>query len=241
MTPGTFLALTAGLFAFGALLMRFGQSRRNADRGRRRSDWIKYAVYVGVIGILLGALTFSAGCARVLVLGIAVGGAREIWANVRTSVVRRLLASVAFGVAAAVCLLRIVTPSGSTIVLLVATCDAFSQLWGRWLGRRPMAPRISPAKTLEGLVGGMLTTVAVAAIVGHLHGEGRVDRWMLLGAAVAAAATSGDLLFSWTKRHLGIKDFASTLPGHGGLLDRFDSLIVAAPAGVWLAGWLACR
>jgi phosphatidate cytidylyltransferase len=111
--------------------------------------------------------------------------------------------------------------------------DSFSQLWGRLLGKRPLCPRLSPGKTVEGLVGGGLTTVAVAAALGPLLLGHSPVPMAGLGALTAAGAVVGDLAFSWIKRRAGLKDFSSALPGHGGVLDRFDSLVVGAPVFFW--------
>jgi CDP-diglyceride synthetase len=240
MTPLTPLAAAGPLFGIGAVLMFLGERRHHADADRVRSDWIKYVVYVGVIGTILAALSFSRILAVILLLTIVGGGAREIHHNLAGSALRRGLWTIAFAAAVAASLSRLLSPCGPVIMLLVAACDAFSQLWGRLVGRHPLCPRISPAKTVEGLAGGVLSTVLVALWIGRAAPEA-IGPWALLGLAVALAATCGDLLFSALKRRLRIKDFAATLPGHGGFLDRFDSLIVAAPIAAWLAGWIACR
>ena len=87
---------------------------------------------------------------------------------------------------------------------------------------------------MEGLIGGSLTTIASAvALAPLIHGLTETQA-ACLGCAIAAAATIGDLLFSLIKRTLIIKDFSGLLPGHGGVFDRFDSLIVAAPVAYWL-------
>ena len=109
------------------------------------------------------------------------------------------------------------------------------------MGHRLLCPAISPAKTAEGCLGGVVMTLLVAVLAGTVLPGLSAGRRIILGAVVAAGATAGDLVFSCIKRRLGIKDFASTLPGHGGLLDRFDSLVVAAPLGTWVLRWILCR
>jgi phosphatidate cytidylyltransferase len=96
-----------------------------------------------------------------------------------------------------------------------------------------MAPGISPKKTWEGLAGSALAGLAGGAIllVALLHGQ--VWQGLILGAAAVAAATLGDLAESMIKRDLDIKDMGSVLPGHGGVMDRIDSLLMVAPV-VWL-------
>ena len=143
-------------------------------------------------------------------------------------------------------LVRIVTPAaGDTVppagrlvlclwvVAVAKFCDVGALLTGLAFGRHPMAPGISPKKTWEGLAGSVLTGVAGGAIllVTLLHGQ--VWQGLILGAAAVAAATLGDLAESMIKRDLDIKDMGSVLPGHGGVMDRIDSLLVVAPV-VWL-------
>ncbi len=104
---------------------------------------------------------------------------------------------------------------------------------GRRLGRRPLSA-MSPSKTVEGLIGGMVAAVLVAVvIVGALPGIGPFGSFgdaLLLGIAVAVAAPVGDLCESMVKRELGIKDMGTILPGHGGVLDRFDAMLFVLPA-----------
>ncbi|CAM5701155.1 Phosphatidate cytidylyltransferase OS=Streptomyces glaucescens OX=1907 GN=SGLAU_24265 PE=3 SV=1 [Streptomyces glaucescens] len=115
---------------------------------------------------------------------------------------------------------------------MVSDTGAYAVGWR--FGKHKLAPRISPGKTREGLVG----AVAFAMAAGALCMEFLVDggAWwhgLLLGLAVAASATLGDLGESMIKRDLGIKDMGTLLPGHGGIMDRLDSLLPTAPV-VWL-------
>ncbi|HEY1620144.1 MAG TPA: phosphatidate cytidylyltransferase, partial [Streptosporangiaceae bacterium] len=99
--------------------------------------------------------------------------------------------------------------------------------------KHPMAATISPKKTWEGLAGSLIACLAGGAIGLPLLLHGQVWQGLLLGAAAVAAATLGDLAESMIKRDLQIKDMGTILPGHGGILDRADSLLVMAPV-VWL-------
>ena len=110
-------------------------------------------------------------------------------------------------------------------------------VWGGSFFQRPLAPSVSPKKSLEGLIGATLITVIVAmALVPSFVGpfENRRVEALVLAIVVAAAATLGDLAESLIKRDLGIKDMGSILPGHGGVLDRIDSLLFVAPAAFLL-------
>jgi phosphatidate cytidylyltransferase len=91
-----------------------------------------------------------------------------------------------------------------------------------------MCPSISPKKSWEGLAGGLLFAVAFAMAAGYMM-EGNIYLWGGLGLAVALAGVAGDLLESKIKRECGVKDSGNLIPGHGGMLDRFDALLIAAP------------
>ncbi len=109
--------------------------------------------------------------------------------------------------------------------LVVAAADAFAQVGGRLLGGLRPWPKLSPEKTLSGTLCG----IGVAAMVGYFLGI-RPET----AVALAVAGLVGDLVASKIKRSVGIKDFGRALPGHGGFMDRFDSLWGAAPVGALL-------
>ena len=122
-------------------------------------------------------------------------------------------------------------PDGAFWVQLVLGCtwatDIGAYFIGRRWGRTKLAPGLSPEKSFEGAVGGLLAATGLAAIVALLSpAPGRSSLvLMALGALVAVAAVIGDLAESWLKRQLGVKDASGLLLGHGGLLDRMDSLL----------------
>ncbi|MFL6088704.1 MAG: phosphatidate cytidylyltransferase [Aeromicrobium sp.] len=121
------------------------------------------------------------------------------------------------------------------LVFVIATVasDVGGYAAGATLGKHPMAPNISPKKSWEGFVGSLITGIAagIASVTLLLHGEWWVG--VILGVAGVVMATLGDLSESLIKRDLGIKDMGDLLPGHGGLMDRLDSLIAVAPIA-WL-------
>ena len=130
--------------------------------------------------------------------------------------------------------------NGIGLVVGLAICviayDSFGYLVGKKFGRTPLSPQVSPGKTLEGLVGGMVASIVVSVlVVSHIHPWGGIGHSFLLGLTVAVVAPLGDLCESMIKRDLRIKDFGSILPGHGGVLDRFDALLFVLPAGYFLA------
>lgn len=114
-------------------------------------------------------------------------------------------------------------------VLLTQLNDIFQYLWGKSIGGAKVAPLISPGKTYAGLIGGVMTTVALATWLGPNLSMLDWQRSMIAGAIIGLGGFAGDLCMSALKRDLKIKDFGATLPGHGGVLDRVDSLIFTAP------------
>ncbi|MEV6616231.1 phosphatidate cytidylyltransferase [Streptomyces sp. NPDC051051] len=121
-----------------------------------------------------------------------------------------------------------------TFLLLTVVSDTGAYAVGWRFGKRKLAPRISPGKTREGLLGAVSFAMVVGALcMQFLIEDGAWWQGLLLGLAVAASATLGDLGESMIKRDLGIKDMGTLLPGHGGIMDRLDSLLPTAPV-VWL-------
>ena len=125
------------------------------------------------------------------------------------------------------------------VFLLVWCADSGAYFVGRKFGRRKMAPSVSPNKTMEGLAGGLVTGLLVVLIISffklQLTGTALVA-FVLLSALTILASVLGDLFESMLKRQAGVKDSGNILPGHGGILDRIDSLLAATPIfalGFW--------
>lgn len=116
-----------------------------------------------------------------------------------------------------------------TMLMLTQGNDVAQYVWGKTCGRRTIAPTVSPNKTVEGFLGGCLTTVALAAIVAPLLTPLSVPMAVAAGTLLAASGFLGDLTMSAVKRDLGLKDTGRLIPGHGGVLDRVDSLVFSAP------------
>ena len=113
--------------------------------------------------------------------------------------------------------------------LLLWTNDTGAYLVGRTMGRTKMLPSVSPKKTIEGLVGGIALTLVVAYVLWRVWPTLPLRHWMAAAAIVSIAGTVGDLFESALKRARGVKDSGTVLPGHGGIMDRFDGLLLAAP------------
>jgi len=127
------------------------------------------------------------------------------------------------------------------LLLLVIGADIGAFVAGRGLGRRKLAPRVSPGKTWEGAIGGLLTVAAVAWAGAARFGL-PIGRGVAFGCAVGIFSIVGDLTESMFKRAAGLKDSGTLLPGHGGMLDRIDSVTAAAPLyalGLFSSGVIA--
>jgi phosphatidate cytidylyltransferase len=158
------------------------------------------------------------------------------------------LAALAWGYAgllpAAVVALRVREDAGWqwVVLLFVVTWanDTLAYFTGRFLGKRPLAPRISPKKTWEGFWGGAAGSVVGALVVKFLFLPGlSVPAAIGVGAGAAVLGPLGDLAESMLKRAAGVKDSGKIIPGHGGLLDRIDAVLFVAPWAVACAMWLS--
>ncbi|HWE54772.1 MAG TPA: phosphatidate cytidylyltransferase [Acidimicrobiales bacterium] len=191
------------------------------------------AYYKGIGAIPVVAVLLFAGSMLWYVLGVVE--ARPL-ANVAVTVMVFMWVSV-LGSFAAVLLQERHGEGlflGAVLVAVAADICAFGV--GRSIGSRPLAPNISPNKTLEGFFGGLVGSLIVGAIIGkELTPWAGMKHGLVLGLVVGLIAPAGDLFESMLKRDLGIKDSGSVLAGHGGLLDRFDGLLLALPVAYFVA------
>jgi phosphatidate cytidylyltransferase len=234
------LTWTLGGFALGIAGMAWANRRTSAEVARQR--WIKLAVYFVIVHGVLAACALGHPAVLALGLVVAVPASAELWRawqlipepRPKAVVPIYLLASTGFGVA----LWQLAPAQTAFVYLVVASFDGFSQVAGQALGRHPLAPRVSPNKTVEGLMGGLLAA-ALFGLAGRALLPAPAVTALALGAALGAAALAGDLGSSWVKRQAGLKDYATTLPGQGGFLDRFNSFMAAcALVGIQLPAWL---
>ena len=120
------------------------------------------------------------------------------------------------------------------ILLCTELNDVFAYISGKTIGKRKLIPNTSPNKTIGGAIGAVVLTTTLVAIMGHFVFQGtvldRIEHLIALGILISVLGQCGDLVVSSIKRDLEIKDMSSIIPGHGGLLDRFDSLLLVAPA-----------
>ena len=130
-------------------------------------------------------------------------------------------------------------------MVTVWAADSFAYFAGKSFGHRPLAPSLSPKKTIEGVVGGLLGACLVLLLSAFLGFDPALQGsnlllWVAAGVLAALVSVAGDLFQSRIKRRAGVKDSGSILPGHGGILDRIDGLIAAIPvfASLWVvSGW----
>jgi phosphatidate cytidylyltransferase len=192
---------------------------------------------LGVAGMLVSAyargaealvVTFGLTIIGILIWRVAdgvAGAARDLSASALVTFYPVFLA----GFAA----LMLAAPDGRQRIVVFILVTVFSDIGGYAVGvkfgKHPMAPSLSPKKSWEGFAGSVLSCALVGAISLPLLLDGPWWAGAVLGVVAAAAATLGDLIESSIKRDLGIKDMSTILPGHGGLMDRLDSLVVVAP------------
>jgi phosphatidate cytidylyltransferase len=204
------------------------------------------ALYTGIVALALAAVL---GLHSMIpgFLGVAMGVAMAwwfgafLWICFAPASVSRLGAAAAGLLALVPCWLALVHITLATndtnwvmfTLALVWAADTGAFFAGRWFGRVPLAPRVSPKKTWEGVIGGLLVSGVVAFLAATYLFP--VDVWPFTSTCVAIAAISivGDLTESMLKRAAGLKDSGTFFPGHGGVLDRIDSVTAAAPALVF--------
>ena len=136
-------------------------------------------------------------------------------------------------------LILLATPSNGfqsvmTFVVLVGCNDTFGYIVGVLLGKHPLVPTISPKKTWEGLAGSVVFTIIGGCLAFHYIMNMHWWLGIIVGLMIVFTATCGDLIESAMKRDMSLKDMGTLLPGHGGMLDRLDSVVLSAPA-MWLA------
>jgi phosphatidate cytidylyltransferase len=192
-----------------------------------------------LLGLELGDVTWMLGGALLTVpLAFAFALFAETRKSVTVSIAYTVFGTVWIGLGLAhLVLVRDIPERGRlaifTVLLTVFATDTGAYLVGRLVGRHRMAPAISPGKSWEGFFGGAVAGVFTSFVA--LYKTGYVEIWesLVLGAVVVVASVLGDLLESLVKRDIGVKDSGSLLGGHGGMLDRLDSLLVAGPAAFY--------
>ena len=195
-----------------------------------------------LLGLQLGGLQWMfGGILATFVLAFVVYGLSDIRASATTSFGVTVLGVVWVGAGLGFLLLiRDIPEFGlwavMAVLFTVFAADTGAFFAGRAFGRHKMAPAISPAKSWEGLMGGLAAAVAMAFLILYKDREEflSISETLALGAAIACACVLGDLFESAVKRDLTVKDSGRLLGGHGGMLDRLDSLLWAGPAAYYV-------
>ncbi|WP_136520412.1 MULTISPECIES: phosphatidate cytidylyltransferase [Cellulomonas] len=197
---------------------------------------------VGTAGVLVSA--YTAGPEALFVAFLLTVGGAVVWRVLDGSGESALRDATAATFAAAYLpflagfvMLLLAEPDGPTrvvlFILLAVACDTGGYAVGSLLGRHPLAPTVSPKKSWEGLLGSLVLACVVGVVGVQLAFGGEPLVGVLLGLGTVVSATLGDLAESMLKRDLELKDMGRLLPGHGGVLDRLDSLLLTAPT-VWV-------
>lgn len=224
-----------GAFFLGALAMY--KANQKVDILTKRARKTKYIVYFIIVHLvvfsaLAGTFYFLALMSLVVILG-----AFELWRafskNIFPSVspIQKISVFILYLFLAGGLLIFSKQADSSTLLfvyLTVVNLDGFSQVTGQLIGKRKIFSKLSPNKTFEGFLGG---TVAAVLTTMLFHSWMGFSLWsaFLVGLFLSVACLAGDLAASWCKRVNHLKDFGTLLPGHGGILDRFDSLLFAGP------------
>lgn len=204
LPPGRYTTILAGII----LLLTAGLN----------PDMIKYAVPLITV---------------MLLLTILIGDIRNSVRNIASSIFSTVYIPLNLSF---ILLLRQIEPAGFhlTLIMIVTVwvCDTFAYSFGSWLGRRPLAPKISPNKSITGGIAGFagsLLTVYIFYVFKFIPVDISLIKILGLGALIGIFTQIGDLIESVIKRDMEVKDSGSILLGHGGVLDRFDSIIIVSP------------
>jgi phosphatidate cytidylyltransferase len=215
-------------FSIGGAAFCFINRRKSSDESRR--NWIKYIVYFIIIHILFFSIIFYPGTFRGIVLLIIIAGASEmIKILVQSNYRKKLFFLEAFiiylGLSFGFFLFGGLEKNLVLFTfLIISIFDSFSQISGQIWGKTKLFPKVSPQKTIEGFMVGALAALISSILLIKLSGLSFLQL-LILAAGIILFSFTGDMLASYYKRNYQIKDFSNLLPGHGGFLDRFDSLI----------------
>lgn len=210
----------------------FGFWRINRDKPRElaKQSWIKFMSYFVIINTLFFSIVIDVQYFRLIsliIFLIAMGELRYVYSkSEKKHWFAYVVASIVL-IYVAILYYYFSTCEQYFILyvfLLLSIFDSFSQISGQLFGKRKIAPRISPQKTYGGLLGGTITTIVSSFILAPLYPMSW-SKTGIIALLICAAAFIGDITASYYKRYMGVKDYSALLPGHGGFLDRFDSLI----------------
>lgn len=233
------ISLPAVYFGIGALALLLITKRRK-DAKFTRTAWTKYSVYLFIVAAVLLSISEHPVFQLLffVIFLMALVELVSVWLrNPSRRILILVVALLVFGIMVSGFNSYATNTSLSqryAVYLLVFTFDGFSQIAGQLFGKTPLLPKVSPGKTVEGLIGGFAFTLLTAFLITGYAPQLPGGR-LLFALVIPAAAFTGDLLASLYKRRNSAKDFSSLIPGHGGMLDRFDSFLAAGAAYALLA------
>jgi phosphatidate cytidylyltransferase len=222
-----YLLLMAHFVSGGLWLIRIN---RRLDRDEAKKQWTKYFVYLLLVNLVWFCMVWFEKILPVFGWGVILLASVEWWRAVKLMEKRVWLILIFLLISGG--FLRFLYLDKNWLLytyFVVVLFDGSCQVAGQLVGKRALLPVISPRKTIEGLAGGAVITMATTLLARGSFSFG----WgglILTTCLIMAAAFLGDLLASAIKREAGITDFGRAIPGHGGIIDRFDSLIMAGSA-----------
>ena len=231
-------------FAIGGIITWF--TTRKRSRETKAKSWTKFLVYLFIVCLLLYALLVNDKSRFIIATVVILIGLLElirlfIITGKKKKNITTLILSLAIYLPISWGFYQQMELFNSNqlvfIFFVVFAFDGFSQIVGQLLGKHKILPYISPGKTVEGFLGGLIFgLLAGLAIAGH---SGIAwDRAIVAGLLFGIGAFIGDLLASWNKRSYGVKDYSNIIPGHGGILDRFDSWLLSGALAYFTADLL---
>jgi len=222
-------------FILGGIGFYFINRRKDPEIARK--SYIKFTTYFFIINILFFSITIWPAAFRYLSVLIIGAGLFELFKLFRENGhSQKRFFALSVGVFIVLSLgFFFFGGLGKELILfsflVLSIFDSFSQITGQLWGHVKIAPSISPNKTLGGLIGGALVAMGSAILLNGLY-DGPFSKLLLTAAGTIIFAFAGDIAASFYKRRYKVKDFSNIIPGHGGFLDRFDSLIAG---GAWVA------
>ena len=231
----TMYIIVLAYFLLGFIAFYFINRKKEASESRK--SWKKTIVYFFIINIVFFSIVINPVVFRYFAVIIIVAGFFELFKLFRESGYKMtavyLLSTIVFAIFSIGFFVFSGMEKGMILFtfMILSIFDSFSQITGETFGRKKLFPKISPQKTVEGFIGGTIVAIVSALLLKSLISVPAVKA-MLLAAGIVAFAFIGDLSKSYYKRKYNVKDFSNVLPGNGGFLDRFDSLIAG---GAWIA------
>ena len=210
---------------------------RKKEKSETRKNWTKYFTYYLIIHVIFFSIVIYSFIFRILTIIIILAGILELFNLFRGASYNQKgffgLAILCFVLLAAGLLHFSGMQKGIILFtfLILSIFDSFSQISGQLFGKTKLLPKVSPYKTIEGFAGGMFIAVISAFLLRDLVNSSSTEI-LIVAFGIVFFAFLGDLSASYYKRRYNAKDFSNLIPGHGGFLDRFDSLIFG---GAWVA------